>query len=74
MNITLLIISISLFLLCIWFLSIIVDKNEDIKKLKAEIARKEKIEKQKEKINTNDDNTNFNNSIELLQNYSKNRN
>ena len=41
------------------------------KKLKKELEKNERIEKQKEKVNTHDNSTDFNNSINLLQNYSK---
>lgn len=43
-------------------------KNKELKK---ELEKNERIEKQKEKVNTHDNSTDFNNSINLLQNYSK---
>lgn len=39
--------------------------------LKDELKRKEKIEKQKEKINTHDNSANFGNSINILSDFSK---
>lgn len=43
-------------------------KNKELKK---ELEKNERIEKQKEKVNTHDNSTDFNNSINVLQNYSK---
>lgn len=43
-------------------------KNKELKK---ELKKNESIEKQKEKINTHNNNTDFNNSINVLQEYSK---
>lgn len=43
-------------------------KNKELKK---ELEKNERIEKQKEKVNTHDNSTDFNNSINVLQEYSK---
>lgn len=62
-------------------IKIINKKNETIKKLELEIEQLEKrrgveksIKKETEKINTSDNNTNFTNTIQLLQKYSHIRN
>lgn len=49
-------------------------QSTKIKELQNEIEKEHRIEKQKDKINTSDDVTNFNNSLDLLQNYSERRN
>lgn len=43
-------------------------KNKELKK---ELKKNESIKKQKEKINTHNNSTDFNNSVNVLQNYSK---
>lgn len=48
-------------------------QRKTIKQLKAELQKEQKIAKQKEKIHTGDNNADFNNSIELLQDYSNKR-
>ena len=71
---------VSLILLVALIISILIIKNQNkkikiyknsIKHLEDIIGAKDEIEKKKEQINTDDAVTNFNNSVQFLQNYSK---
>lgn len=61
-------------LVCIFCVKKIQKLDKEIEELENELKRKTKIAEQKEKINTGDIQSDFNNSIELLQNYSDKRN
>lgn len=61
-------------LVCIFCVKKIQKLDKEIDELENELKRKQKIEEQKEKINSGDVESDFNNSIELLQNYSDKRN
>lgn len=63
-----------LIMVCIFCFKKIQKLNDEIDELENELKKKVKIEEQKEKINTGDIESDFNNSIELLQNYSDKRN
>lgn len=70
-----LIISIILLIVgCIFCFKKIQKLDNEIEELENELKRKQKIAEQKEKINSGDVESDFNNSIELLQNYSDKRN
>lgn len=61
-------------LVCIFCVKKIQKLDKEIEELENELKRKTKIAEQKEKINTGDVESDFNASIELLQNYSDKRN
>lgn len=61
-------------LVCVFCVKKIQKLDKEIEELENELKRKQKIEEQKEKINSGDVESDFNNSIELLQNYSTKRN
>ena len=70
-----LIISIVLLVVVLYFCFKQIQKlDKEIDQLENELKRKQRIEEQKEKINSGDVESDFNNSIELLQNYSTKRN
>jgi predicted Holliday junction resolvase-like endonuclease len=63
-----------LIMVCVFCFKKIQKLDKEIDELENELKRKIKIEEQKEKINTGDVESDFNTSIELLQNYSDKRN
>lgn len=63
-----------LIMVCVYCFKKIQKLDKEIEELENELKRKIKIEEQKEKINTGDVESDFNTSIELLQNYSDKRN
>lgn len=70
-----LIISIVLLVVVLYFCFKQIQKlDKEIDQLENELKRKQRIEEQKEKINSGDVESDFNNSIELLQEYSTKRN
>lgn len=63
-----------LVVVCVFCFKRIAKLDDEIDELENELQRKQRIEEQKEKINSGDVESDFNNSIELLQEYSTKRN
>lgn len=63
-----------LVVVCVFCFKRIAKLDKEIDELENELQRKQRIEEQKEKINSGDVESDFNNSIELLQEYSTKRN
>lgn len=64
---------IALVLAFIIMAKITIVQHKKINQLKQELQKEKKIEKQKEKINTGNNNADFNNSINILHNYAKDK-